>query len=123
MCVQETHDINKLNLEKWAEIYNYTVYINQQYNTPNLKHAKEGTIIIVSKHIKDNFIINEELIYKNRIQILNIFNENENLLIYNCYFFNKPYQRLQLIEVLQKKLEYNKNNVIILGDFNFYKQN
>ena len=119
MCVQETHDINKLNLEKWAEIYNYTVYINQQYNTPNLKHAKEGTIIIVSKHIKDNFIINEELIYKNRIQILNIFNENENLLIYNCKFFNKPYQRLQLIEVLQKKLEYNKNNVIILGDFNF----
>ena len=119
MCIQETHEINNLNLEKWAKIYNYTVYINQVYDTPQLKHAKEGTIIVITRKIKDNFTIKEELIYKNRIQTLNIFNENENLLIYNCYFFNKPYERLQLIEILNKKLECNKNNMIILGDFNF----
>ena len=119
MCIQETHKIDKINLEKWAKIYNYTVYINQNYDVPQLKHAKEGTAIIKSKKIKDNFIIKEDLIYKNRIQTINIQNENENLIIYNCYFFNKPYERLQLIEVLQKKLECNKNNLIILGDFNF----
>ena len=119
MCIQESHEINKLNLEKWTKIYNYTAYINQEYDTTKLKHAKEGTIIIISKKIKDNFRIKEELIYKNRIQIINIFNENESLLIYNCYFFDKPYERLQLIEVLQKKLECNKSNLIILGDFNF----
>ena len=119
MCIQETHEINNLNLEKWAKIYNYTVYINQVYDTPQLKHGKEGTIIVITRKIKDNFTIKEELIYKNRIQTLNIFNENENLLIYNCYFFNKPYERLQLIEILNKKLECNKNNMIILGDFNF----
>ena len=120
MCTQATHEINKLNLEKWANIYNYTAYINQEYDTPKLKHVKKGTIIIISKKIKDNFIIKEELIYKNIIQTINIFNENESLLIYNCYFFNKPYERLQLIEALQKNLKCNKNNLIILGDFNFY---
>ena len=119
MCIQETHEINKLNLEKWAKTYNYTAYTNQEYDTPKLKHAKEGTIIIISKKIKDNFTIKEESIYKNRIQTINIFNENENFLIYNCYFHNKLYERLQLIEDLQKKIKLTKKNVILLGDFNF----
>ena len=107
MCIQETHEINKLNLEKWAKIHNYTVYTNQKYDTPKLKHAKEGTTIIISKKITDNFTIKKELIYKNRIQTINIFNENENLLIYNCYFHNKQYERFQLIEYLQKKMWYS----------------
>ena len=41
MCIQETNKIDKLNLEKWAKIYNYTVYTNQNYDIPQLKHAKE----------------------------------------------------------------------------------
>ena len=32
MCIQETHKIDKLNLEKWANIYNYTVFTNQNYD-------------------------------------------------------------------------------------------
>ena len=119
MCIQETHEIDRSNLENWAKIYNYTVYVNQNYDIPQLRHANEGTAVIISKKIKDNFVIEEELIYKNRIQAINLHNENENLLIYNCYFYNKIYERLQLIEVLQKKLERNKNNLILLGDFNF----
>ena len=32
MCIQETHKIDKLNLEKWAKIYNYTVYTKIYHN-------------------------------------------------------------------------------------------
>ena len=52
MCIQETHKINKLNLKKWAKIHNYTVYTNQEYDTPKLKHVKEGTTIIISKKLE-----------------------------------------------------------------------
>ena len=52
MCIQETHEINKLNLETWAKIHNYTVYTNQEYDTLKLKHAKEDITIIISKKLK-----------------------------------------------------------------------
>ena len=48
MCAQETHEINRINFEKWAKFLNYTIYTNQIYDTPKLKHAKEDTAIIIS---------------------------------------------------------------------------
>ena len=58
MCAQETHEINRINFEKCAKFLNYTIYTNQIYDTPKLKHAKEDTAIIISRKIKDNFVIN-----------------------------------------------------------------
>ena len=44
-----------------------------------MKFSWEGTITILTQNIIDNFTINKELIYKNKIQNLNIQNKNENL--------------------------------------------
>ena len=84
-----------------------------------MKFSKEGTIIIINQNIVDNYTIKEELMYKNRIQYLNIQNEYKNFSIFNCYFSNKTNERVNLIKILNEKTKIIKNNIIILGDFNF----
>ena len=73
--------------------------INQIYELPKMKFSKKGTIIILNQNIVDNYTIKEELIYKNRIQYLNIQNEYENFSILNCYFSNKINERVNLIKI------------------------
>ena len=113
--------MDKNKLENWYKIFNYKVLINQIYGLPKIKFSKEGTIIVLNQNIVDNYTIKEELIYKNRIQYLNIENENENenFSILNCYFPNKTNERFNLIKIFNEKTKMIKNNIIILSDFNF----
>ena len=119
MCIQEIHLLDENKLENWSKIFNYKVLINQIYELPKMKFSKEGTIIILNQNIINNYKIKEELIYKNRIQYVNIENENENFSIFNCYFSNKTNERMNQMKMLNEKTKMIKNNIIILGDFNF----
>ena len=86
MCIQEIHLLDENKLKNWAKVFKYKVLINQIYELPKMKFSKEGTIIILNQNIVDNYTI-KELIYKNRIQYLNIENEYEKFSTYSIATF------------------------------------
>ena len=86
-CIQETHNIDVSKIDNWKKIHNFEIFKNQNYgNKKDLKYAKEGTIVVMRKNVKENFEITEKILVQNRVQLLNCKNPSNTFILINCYF-------------------------------------